>query len=160
MTPAPVEQAWGPAPRAIWDLAGAANEPLRVLTVTSLVPLILPRLPRQIAAALVEQLTDPLTFWLPYPVPSVAASEPSFEPDFASGLIWRGPSWVNTNWLLIGGLWLHGHGGVADELTERTLEMVARGGFREFFDPRTVTGHCAESFGWTALVLDLLASEE
>ena len=52
---------------------------------------------------------------------------------------------------------LHGFDDVADELAERTLAMVARGGFREFFDPYTATGYGAASFGWTTLVLDLHA---
>ncbi|MCC6179923.1 MAG: hypothetical protein IT305_31805 [Chloroflexi bacterium] len=149
---------WDPVAGAFWDVAGSDERPQRVLTVTSLAPLILPELPAPIARALVERhllATD--EFWLPFPVPSVAASEPSFDPDFSTGLIWRGPTWVNTNWLLVQGLRCHGFDEIAAELTERTLAMVARGGFREFFNPYTAEGYGAASFGWTTLVLDLLA---
>jgi glycogen debranching enzyme len=120
--------------------------------------LFLQDLPRLVAETLVERhLRNPREFWLPWPVPSVAASEPSFDPSFATGIIWRGPSWVNTNWFLVHGLQRQGYTDLAAELSERTLAMVARGSFREFFDPLTGEGYGAVSFGWTTLVLDLLA---
>src|SRR5205823_359716 len=62
------------------DLIGRAERQSRVLTVTSLVPLVLEGLAPERAARLIELLTDPATFWLPWPVPSVAASEPAFDP--------------------------------------------------------------------------------
>jgi glycogen debranching enzyme len=71
---------------------------------------------------------------------------------------WRGPCWVNTNWLLIRGLRRFRQDALADELTEATLELVSRSGFREYFDPFTGKGLGGERFGWSAaLVLDLLA---
>ena len=150
--------AWDAEAGAFWDLAGPDNRPLRVLTVTSLLPLFLADLPSAIAETLVERhLRNPNEFGLPWPVPSVAASEPAFDPDFSTGLIWRGPSWVNTNWFLVHGLHTHGYADLASELAERTLAMVARGGFREFFDPWTGEGYGATSFGWTTLMLDLMA---
>ena len=62
------------------------------------------------------------------------------------------PVWINVNWLL------------ADVLprdhTEATLELVARSGMREYFDPHTGEGLGAECFAWTAaLALDLIARE-
>jgi glycogen debranching enzyme len=158
VTRALLDRSWDPNARAFWDLVGPEDRPARGLTVTSLMPLILPDLPADVVRALAAQLADPRTFWLPYPVPSVAATEPSFDPTFRTGLIWRGPSWVNTNWLLIDGLRLHGHAELARELAERTLLMVARGGMREFFDPHSAEGYGARSFGWTTLVLDVLAA--
>jgi glycogen debranching enzyme len=149
--------AWDKAAGAFWDLAGPDNRPQRVLTVTSLLPLLLADLPRPIAETLVERhLTNPREFWLPWPVPAVAATEPTFDPDFATGIIWRGPSWVNTNWFLVQGLRRHGYVDLAAELAERTLAMVAHGGMRELFNPLTGDGYGATSFGWTTLVLDLM----
>ncbi len=148
---------WDPGRGAFWDLAGADERPLRTLTVSSLMPLIIPSLPREIASILVSRhLLNDAEFWLPYPVPSVSADEPSFDPAFETGLIWRGPTWVNTNWFLIDGLRRHGFTDEADELAGRTLAMVARGGFREFFNPHTAEGYGAYSFGWTTLILDLI----
>jgi hypothetical protein len=51
----------------------------------------------------------------------------------------------------------HGYADLAGELAERTLAMVAHGGIRELFNPLTGDGYGATSFGWTTLVLDMLA---
>lgn len=126
-----------------------------VLTASSLFPLILDDLPSEVAARLVDHLTDESEFWLPYPVPSVAASEPSFDATFATGAIFRGSSWVNLNWYLHLGLRLHGYDDVAADLARRTRAMVGRAGLRECYGPYDAAGHGARDFSWSALVLDL-----
>ncbi len=142
---------------AFFDLYGTKETPARVLTVTSLIPLVLQTLPKVIAERLVkDHVNNPAEFWLPYPIPAVAASEPAFDPEAKTGLLWRGPTWVNMNWALAGGLKLHGFGELADELAQRTCAMVARGGWREYFSPFTGEGYGAPNFGWTALILDFL----
>jgi glycogen debranching enzyme len=136
---------------------GAARRPVAQATITSLLPLILHDLPPPLVDRLVrEHLANPGEFWLPYGLPSVPVSEPSFEPDFRCGLIWRGPTWVNTNWFLVHALRRHGYRLLAAELVERTVEMLARSGLRECFNPYTAEGYGARDFGWSALVLDLL----
>jgi glycogen debranching enzyme len=140
-----------------FDLLGSAEKPSGVVTVTSLLPLMLDHLDPAICARLVdEHLHNPAEFWLPYPVPSVAANEPSFDPEAKTGLLWRGSTWVNMNWFLVGGLRQHGYENMADELITRTMEMVARGGIREYYSPYSGTGYGAPNFGWTTLVLDFL----
>ncbi|MBI4348639.1 MAG: hypothetical protein HY553_17505 [Elusimicrobia bacterium] len=154
------DKCWDERAGAFFDLAGPQEEKSRVLTFTSLFPLILPGLDERRAKRLIdEHLLNPKEFWLEYPVPSVAATEPSFEPDYACRAIWRGPSWVNANWYLYHGLRAHGRADAASELARRTVAMVARGGMREFFNPRDATGYGATDFGWTTLALDLIASE-
>jgi hypothetical protein len=66
---------------------------------------------------------------------------------------------VNVNWYLYWGLRAHGRSGVASELAERTIRMMASGGIREFYDPLTGEGQGARDFGWSTLVLDLIAAE-
>ncbi len=140
-----------------FNLDGASEAPNRVITATGLFPLVLPSLPHEIARRLVEEhLRNPTEFWLPYPVPSVAASEPSFDPEGKTGLLWRGSTWVNFNWVIVGGLRLHGYADIADELEARTCEMISRGGWREYFSPYTAQGFGAPNFGWTTLVLEFL----
>jgi glycogen debranching enzyme len=119
-------------------------------------PLTLDDLLRGMVGRLVpDHLLNEAKFWLPYGLPSVAASEPSFEPGFRSGLIWRGPTWVDTNWFLIKALRAHGYPEAATELTARTMKMLDRAGIRECFNPYTAEGYGAEAFGWSTLVLDL-----
>ncbi len=151
---------WDEKRGLFWDLAGAREERVCVLTFTSLFPLILPDLDRAVARRLVEDhLLNEREFWLPYPVPSVAANEPSFDPGWQTRTTWRGPTWVNVNWYLYWGLRQHGFADVARELARRTIAMQAIGGIREFYDPRTAAGQGATSFGWSTLVLDLIAAE-
>ena len=151
---------WDQERGAFWDLSGVREERVPVLTFTSLFPLILPDLDEGIADRLVrDHLLNEREFWLPYPIPSVAADDPSFDPAWQTATTWRGPTWVNVNWYLYWGLREHGFADVAGELARRTVAMQARGGIREFYDPRTGAGEGATDFGWSCLVLDLIAAE-
>lgn len=151
---------WDDRTGVFWDLYGYDERWAQTLTFTSIFPLVLESLDRAMVRRLVEEhLLNEREFWLPYPVPSVAATEPSFDPEHRTGVTWRGPTWVNVNWYLYWGLRAHGYGEVARELAARTVAMVARGGVREFFNPYTAAGQGARDFGWTTLVLDLIAAE-
>ncbi len=80
-----------------------------------------------------------------YPLPTVSLDDPSFDPV----CYWRGPTWININWLFAPTL--------GPELTKRTLELVQKSGFWEYFDPRTGEGLGTDGFTWTAaLVLDMV----
>jgi len=151
---------WDEKAGAFWDLAGWKEEPAKVLTFSSLFPLILDDLDPPKAKRLIDDhLLNEREFWLPYPVPSVAATEPSFDPKWRTDTTWRGPTWVNVNWYLYWGLRAHGRNDVASELVERTVRMMASSGIREFYDPLTGEGQGARDFGWSTLVLDLIAAE-
>ena len=151
---------WDDGRGIFWDLSGRAEEPARTLTFSSLFPLILKDLDATKAARLIdEHLLNEREFWLPYPIPSTAASEPSFDPEWHTNTTWRGPTWVAVNWYLYWGLRDHGRADLASELARRTLAMVEHGGMREFFDPNTAAGEGAVDFGMTTLVLDLIAAE-
>ncbi len=153
-----VEKCYDESRGIFFDLLGAAEQKSGVITVTSLLPLMLENLDAAICHRLVhDHLLNPQEFWLAYPLPSVAANEPSFDPDARTQLLWRGPTWVNMNWLIAGGLRAHGFAEIADELAARTAQMILRGGYREYFNPRTGVGGGAPGFGWTTLVVDMLA---
>jgi glycogen debranching enzyme len=161
---------------AFYGLYSRAEQPARVPTVATLLPLLLERLPAELAERLVEQqLLDPERFWCPYPVPSVSMAHRTFNPASWSlavraglrerlkqqwwrfRLIWRGPTWVNLNWLVVRGLRQHGFHDVADRLAGRTVEMVERAGFWEHYHPFTGEGQGAEHYSWSTLAFDLAA---
>ncbi|MFJ7899280.1 MGH1-like glycoside hydrolase domain-containing protein [Streptomyces sp. NPDC096198] len=123
--------------------------------VSGLVPLLLPTLPREIAAALVRTLHGP-HFGLGGParlVPSYDLLGEAFDPH----RYWRGPAWFNTGWLLERGLRTHGEEEAADALRRDLLETADASDFAEYVDPYTGEGCGARGFGWTAaLALDLL----
>jgi glycogen debranching enzyme len=151
---------WDEKAAAFWDLSGKAEERVKILAFSILFPLILPELDGRIARRLVdEHLRNEREFWLPYPIPSIAATDPSFDPGWKTDTTWRGPTWMNVNWYLYWGLRQHGFDDVAHDLARRSIELVAKSGVREFFDPLTGTGEGALDFAWTTLVLDLIAAE-
>jgi glycogen debranching enzyme len=70
---------------------------------------------------------------------------------------WQGPTWVNMNWAIVQGLHRCGATELAEVLRRRTLELIARSGFAEYFSPLTGQGFGARNFSWTAaLTLALL----
>jgi hypothetical protein len=129
------------------------------LTWSALAPLALPDLPQAIARRLIEDyLLDPRRFWLPVAPPSVAADEPSFAVrERFRGLrrYWRGPTWVNSAWLVWLGLVRLGYAEHADTLARGVVGAVRAAGLREFYGPRDGRGMGARDFAWSALALEL-----
>ena len=153
-----VAKCWDDEACCFWDLAGRGEEPQRVLTVAALVPITCEGVPAEVVRRVVAvHLSPGSPMWPRFPVPSVSPGEPSFRP--GAGPLWRGPSWMATNWLLWRGLRRHGYGELARLLAARSLTMVETGGLREYWDPFEGTGYGAEGFTWGALVLDMLADE-
>jgi glycogen debranching enzyme len=143
-----------------YDLYSRKQKKALTKTVTCLFPLLLDSIEPAPAERLVrEHLLDGDAFWLPYPVPTVSASEAAFSPgfvsSFASGL-WRGPTCIAANWFIVLGLRKHGFADVAGTIVERTRQLVERGGFRECYNPLTGQPYGAESFGWSTLIVDML----
>jgi hypothetical protein len=125
--------------------------------VSGLTPLILPGLPTEHVDAIMTE-AESARFGMPgrtgLPVPSYDRTAPGFDPL----RYWRGPVWINVNWLLRRGMLLHGHHESAEDLRASMLKLVHRAGHFEYFHPVTGQGIGARSFGWTAaLALDLLA---
>ena len=127
-----------------------------VLTPFNLLPLMTGHLPGEIADRLVAHLKDPEEFWTEYPVPTVAKNDPKYSPQ----QMWRGPTWVNVNYMLIDGLERSGYPDLAESLREHTFEMVA--GLKdiyEYYNPETGQAPplAASTFGWSAaLFIDLM----
>ena len=151
-----ISKCWDEDAGAFFDLSGVSERRLNIITISSLMPLILEDLPREIVRRLVEGLvTSPDHFWLPYPLPSVSASEPKFMPGDPRGFIWRGPTWMNTNWFLSHALRRHGYSELADEIVRKSHELIDGAGFREYYNPYSGEGYGAREFGWSTIVLDM-----
>ena len=147
---------WDEDAGCFFDLFGKAERRLNIITITSVMPLILEDLPGEMVRRLVDGLVaSPDHFWLPYPLPSVSASEPKFMPGDPRGFIWRGPAWMNTNWFLSHALRRHGYPHLADEIVSKSHQLVAAQGFREYYNPYDGEGYGARDFGWSTIILDM-----
>ncbi|MHA1551207.1 MAG: MGH1-like glycoside hydrolase domain-containing protein [Candidatus Heimdallarchaeaceae archaeon] len=148
-----VDHSWNEKDGLFYDLniKKQGYEQIHVKTITSLMPLLL-NIPKDIKQNLISHLTNPKEFWPKYPVPTVSMEEKTFNPK-DTPLLWRGPTWINTNFFLWTGLKRHNETKIAEELTEKTLNLVRKSGFREFYNPITGDGGGAKNFGWSTLIL-------
>lgn len=152
---------WDKKDQIFYSLYKKGELPARVKTVASLIPLFLDGISKKQADALVtKHLLNPEEFWTTYPVPSVSKDESYYDPGnaplYRGKLIWRGPTWINTNWFIIRGLQKHGYSDLATELIKKTLIMIEQSGFREYYNPETGEGYSHHDFGWSTLIVDLL----
>ncbi|MDR3574239.1 MAG: trehalase family glycosidase [Anaerolineaceae bacterium] len=152
-----VAQLWDAEAGLFW--AKRNGQILRVKTPFNLLPLITGRLPETITKKLVEHLINPQEFWLTYPIPSVARDDPQF----SLCQMWRGPTWINVNYLFIEGLQRCGYSEIAHDLRLRTLDLVMKhADLFEYYDPDTgePCPKAAPIFGWSAaLFIDLVLQE-
>ena len=91
----------------------------------------------------------------------------SFDPEsdrFNPKKYWRGPVWINLNWILYRGLKSNGFDAIAERVKEESISFIKTYGFYEYFDPRKEikedAGYGGKNFSWSAaLLIDLLKSE-
>jgi len=125
------------------------------LTPFALMPLLTGRLPAPVLETLRISLSAPGSLGAAHPLPTVALDEPEFDAD----KMWRGPVWLNVNWLVVQGLRRSGLDAEAADLAERTVRMVRdSGGIHEYWNPLTGAraAGATTGFGWSAaLFLDL-----
>lgn len=139
-------------------LADDTQTPLPGGTVAGLLPLLLSAAPSPVVDRIAARLADRHEFGAAFPVPSVARTHPAFRAGPMRDLLWRGPTWINTNWYIARGLRRHGHMALAQGIEDASVTLVERSGFREYFNPGTGVGHGARGFAWSALAFEMLAS--
>ena len=159
VTPALVDRLWDERRGLFLDEAKPGGERPSTVTWSALAPLALPDLPEEIGRRLVEEhLLDEGEFLTPVAPPSVSVSEPSYEPEGGHDLFrryWRGPTWVNSAWMVWIGLRRLGYAKEAERLADGLVGAVEREGLREYYDPRDGSGLGAHDFAWSALIAEL-----
>jgi hypothetical protein len=161
LTPAIIARLYDEDTGLFWSRAEPEPAARPAVTWAALAPLALPDLPEAIGRRLVEQhLLDPQRFWVHAPPPSVAVDDPNFTLDDAGPLrtrrYWRGPTWVNSAWLLWLGLIRLGYVTEANELVRRVVTPVGTQHLREYYNCFTGAGMGAMDFAWSALVIDMI----
>ncbi len=151
-TESALDQLWDPYSNQYYSRNFVTHKLLKESSIATLMPLYAGCITKERAAVLVKQLENKHLFGPAYPVPSVPVNSSWF----SEVGYWQGPSWVNTNWLIIEGLLRYGFKDHAEALIESTIEMVEKGGFYEYFSPLTGQPEGAKNFSWTAaLAIDL-----
>ena len=152
ITAALVDQLWSTSREIFLARDERSGQLLGERTVAGLIPLVLPGLPAGVRDALCATLTGP-SFRAGQPeirgVPSFDLTDGRYNPR----RYWRGPTWLNTTWLLAEGLRAHGEEELAQRLCDDMVSLVAGAGLREYFNPRTGSGHGTSNFSWSAALL-------
>ncbi|HEX5924701.1 MAG TPA: hypothetical protein VFY45_12775 [Baekduia sp.] len=164
LTGALIERCWDERyGRFVDDVRGAVRPTAgadRPRTWDTLAPLALPDLPDAIAQRLVDEVLRTPGFATPaVPLPAVAIDDPahsSRETWWGRHRHWRGPSWINSAWFVSLGLRRLGLDAEADAIATRLEAVVAREGFREYYEARLGYGMGAHDFGWSTLLWELL----
>ena len=152
-----IARRWDPSSGYFWATHNGST--IKVRTPFNLFPMLTGKVPSKICAQLVDHLTNEKEFWTRFPVPTVAIDDPKYDPN----QMWRGPTWVNVNYLLIEGLQKSGYAELAGTLRRKTLDMInAKNDIYEYYNPETGERppKAASNFGWSAAIYIDLAIQE
>ena len=81
------------------------------------------------------------------------------EKDFDPKNYWRGPVWINVNWMISQGLKGYGYSEKADSMKQDIIQLPIRFGFHEYFDSHSGRGYGSSNFSWTAALFIELVDE-
>lgn len=137
------------------------EKPLRFLSSSSFSPLFANIPSKERANAMVKVMIDKFGGEHQYLCASFDPTSERFNPK----KYWRGPVWINLNWMLYNGLIQYGYTSIAERAKQDTIEIIERNGFYEYFDSRREIhangkgGYGGNDFSWSAaLLIDLLES--
>ncbi len=148
-----LEQLWDEQAAEYYSRSFNTDRLIKESTIACLMPLYSGAITPARAKQLVSSLHNHRTFDTQYPVPSVPLNSSWFE----ANKYWQGPTWINTNWLIIKGLKDYGYQAEAQKLTLASLGLVSKHGCYEYFSAIDGRPLGAENFSWTAaLTIDLL----
>ena len=132
------------------------HKPIREVTLFNLLPLWTGNLPEGVQEKLIEHLTNKDEFWGPYPLATLARNSQNYSPQ----KMWRGPTWINFNYIFIEALNLIDRTNLANQLRDETLALILKNdGIYEYYNSETGEPgeRAVNMFGWTAAIfIDLV----
>lgn len=135
------------------------NKPIPYITSSSFSPLYANIPDTKRAGILIKTLVDRFGADDKYLCASFDPTNKKFDPM----KYWRGPVWINMNWMLYYGLKNYGYTILANRIREDSIELIEKEGFFEYFDCRKNnitpknTGYGGNNFSWSAaLLIDFL----
>ncbi len=122
-------------------------------SISTLLPLYSGAISKERAEELVALLHDKKFFDSSYPVPTVPLRS-----DWYKELgYWQGPTWLNTNWLVVEGLKNYGYDEEAERIRKRSIDLVLKSTPYEYFSAKNGEPAGAKNFSWTAaLAIDFI----
>lgn len=148
-----LEELWDDQAGQYFSRSFVSHKLIEEETIATLMPLYSGAISQERANRLVEIMKKKRRYALPWPLPTVPLNSANFDPF----KYWQGPTWINTNWLIIEGLRRYGFNEEAKLLAERTIELVSLNGPSEYFSPLDGTPAGADNFSWSAaLTIDLI----
>ena len=145
-----------------YDRVHRRQIPIR--TAAGFMPLLCGAPNTEQAKRMIAQMQSPAFVGTPENPAWLCASTALDEPGFDPCRYWRGPVWINMNWMLFHGLNRYGETTLATRIRAESLELVRKYGFWEYYNPwknlpegQTNGGYGSNEFSWTAaLMLDWL----
>jgi hypothetical protein len=137
-----------------YDLKG--QEVIRVQTASHALPLYAAIPNEKKASTVIERLST----ICPFHEEEVCVAAPTYDESkegFIASGYWRGPIWININWMIYRGLLDYGFTDLAGKIRLNMIKLVEKLGFWEYFSPTEMRGLGSNPFSWTAaLLIDLL----
>lgn len=150
-----LEKMYDSETHAFYDVESHTGRQLKVLTPTIFFPLCLDGVSETIIEKVLKtHFYNTKEFVCPYPLPSVALSDPAFDPG-ESTFLWRGPTWIMYNWFLYKFFKSKKYLDEAHMLRDSVKRLIEKSGFREYYNPITGEGYGAKNFTWSGLILDM-----
>jgi hypothetical protein len=152
-TESALEELWDEATGQYYSRSFVSHKLIEEASIATLLPLYAGTISEDRVKRLIELIARPEYFGAQWPLPTVPISDPNYR----ELQYWQGPTWLNMNWMVIDGLRRYGYQKEALELKKRTLDLVKKSGFNEYFSAKDGRPAGAENFSWTAaLIIDLL----
>ena len=141
------DRLWSAKDKFFMSLDLKTGKEIEVKSVGGFAPLYAGAASTSMIENMVDHLRDPREFRGETGVPSVSLSDQSFDPE----CYWRGPVWINLQWMIVEGLIRNEKFDLAADLAERARALVEDQGYWEYYDPFTGKGLGAPHFSWSTL---------
>ena len=134
------ERLWSDSCSMFVDYDVVSNKRTDIMANSGFLPLYCGAATTEQAAKMVKHLTDPETFGTPLRIPTIAKKNvKAYKKD-----MWRGPVWININYLISLGLQRYGYHDLARSIMQDTMReeekwYLKHGTFFEFYDDRQET---------------------
>jgi hypothetical protein len=154
MTEDAMEQLWDEHTTQYYSRNFTTHETIKISSIASLLPLYGGSISKERAAELVKHIENSKVYGAKFLVPSVPLNSNWYD---ELGY-WQGPTWINTNWMIIQGLEHYGYNKLATKVREASIAAVKKSGFYEYFSAKNGEPAGIPHFSWTAaLIIDLLS---